>query len=177
MVCVLNYIEASTELKHHPCAISSSRLSHRRWPRPVIAKHAPCSTKHTTRGVGPSVTCVRSLCTPMGYRLSPACHHRPSKALTPGAPWRRPPNLASAPPCRRRQLYTEALQSPGGGGAGGALPQTPGQKYRLFYLLCCRGCQAPFPIFFLSSLLFFKGYAIKYYLVCTHAFSCSGEQV
>jgi len=26
------------------------------------------------------------------------------------------------------------MQSPGGGGAGGALPQTPEQKYRLIYL-------------------------------------------
>jgi hypothetical protein len=49
-------------------------------------------------------------------------------------------------------------------------------KCRLKFLLCCRCCQAPFPIFFLPALLFFKGCATKHYLACPHAFSCSGAQ-
>src|SRR5215813_2018312 len=42
--------------------------------------------------------------------------------------------LESALTCRHRQRDPEALQRPGGGGSGGALPETPEQKYRLFYL-------------------------------------------
>jgi len=45
-----------------------------------------------------------------------------AQARAPGAPWRRPPNLASALTYRRRERDTEAL------------PQTPAQKYRLIYL-------------------------------------------
>ena len=34
--------------------------------------------------------------------------------------------------CRAKRFSD--MQRPGGGGSGGALPQTPGQKYRLIYL-------------------------------------------
>ena len=36
------------------------------------------------------------------------------------------------------------------------IPFDPQGLVALIYLLCCRGCQAPFPIFFLPSLLFLK---------------------
>src|SRR4030095_8386483 len=36
--------------------------------------------------------------------------------------------------CKRRQRYKEARLRPGGGGSRGALPWTPGQKYRLDFL-------------------------------------------
>src|SRR2546429_222885 len=45
-----------------------------------------------------------------------------------------PTKRASRPSRTPGQRDTEAMQSPGGGGAGGALPQTPEQKYRLIYL-------------------------------------------
>src|SRR6266705_6484561 len=52
----------------------------------------------------------------------------------PYPPWFVLPDHASALTCRHRQRDPEALQSPGSGGSGGALPQTPEQKYRLCYL-------------------------------------------
>src|SRR5262249_3928302 len=47
--------------------ISSWRPSHLPLPRPVIAKHSPCSTKYTSRGVVSSATCAAR------RRLSPLC--------------------------------------------------------------------------------------------------------
>src|SRR5262249_7068488 len=45
-----------------------------------------------------------------------------------------PTKRASRPWRTPGQRDPEVLQSPGGGGSGGALPQTPEQKYRLIYL-------------------------------------------
>jgi hypothetical protein len=45
-----------------------------------------------------------------------------------------PTKRASRPSRTPGQRDTEAIRHPGGGGAGGALPQTPEQKYRLIYL-------------------------------------------
>jgi hypothetical protein len=56
---------------------------------------------------------------------------RQAKEYTLHPPWFWLPDHASALTCRHRQRDPEALQRPGGGGFGGALPQTPEQKYRL----------------------------------------------
>ena|SRR5215510_8616526 len=48
----------------------------------------------------------------------------------PYPPWLVLPDHASALPYRHRQRYKEVMLRLGGGGAGGALPQPPKQKYR-----------------------------------------------
>src|SRR5262249_27909868 len=103
-------------------------------PRPVIAKHAPCSTKPTTRGVVPSVTGVRSLGTPVCHRPSLACHHRPCPGPRPRSTLETHPK-----PSQRADLQAQAAVYRGDvasrqWGSGGALLETPGQKYRLIYL-------------------------------------------
>src|SRR5438034_11846090 len=59
---------------------------------------------------------------------------RQAKWYAPHPPWRWMPDKASSLTCRRRQRDKEAMLSPGGGGSGGAIPQTPGQKCRLNFL-------------------------------------------
>src|SRR2546428_10318422 len=51
-----------------------------------------------------------------------------------------PTKRASRPSRTPGQRDTEAILHPGGGGSGGALPQTPEQKYRLIYLSVGAGC-------------------------------------
>jgi len=72
---------------------------------------------------------------------------RQAKWYAPHPPWLWMPDKASEHTCRRRQRYKDAMLRPGGGGPGGALPETPGQKDRLNFLLCCRCCQALLHIF------------------------------
>jgi len=57
-----------------------------------------------------------------------------AKGYAPHPPWLGLPDNANEPPCRHRQRDPEALLRPGDGGAGGVLPQTPEQKFRLIYL-------------------------------------------
>src|SRR5574341_2276657 len=57
-----------------------------------------------------------------------------AKWYAPHPLWLLMPARASELTCRRRQRYKDAMLSPGGGGSGGALPQTPGQKCRLIFL-------------------------------------------
>src|SRR6266571_1079094 len=56
-----------------------------------------------------------------------------------------PTKRASRPSRTPGQRDTEAIPHPGGGGSGGALPQTPGQKYRLIYLSVLCGEWGPEP--------------------------------
>src|SRR2546427_11464956 len=100
----------------------------------MVAKHAPCSTKSTTRGVVPSATCVLNLGTPGCHRPSPACHHRSCPAPRPRSTLETPPE-----PLQRADLQAQVAGHRGAAasrrrGSGGALPQTPEQKYRLIYL-------------------------------------------
>ena len=60
-----------------------------------------------------------------------------AKWYAPPPPWLWLPDNASEHTCRRRPRDTEALLRPGGGGSGGALPETPGQKYHLNFLSAC----------------------------------------
>src|SRR5256712_9045701 len=87
-----------------------------------------------TRGVVPSATCVLSLGTPMCHPPSPACHPRPCPDPRPRSTLETPPE-----PRQRADLQAQVAGHRGAaasrwGGAGGALPQTPAQKYRLIYL-------------------------------------------
>jgi hypothetical protein len=54
-----------------------------------------------------------------------------------------PTKRASRPSRTPGQRDTEAIRHPGGGGAGGALPQTPEQKYRLIYLSAAAPAPTP----------------------------------
>src|SRR5262249_22493871 len=102
-------------------------------PRDMRVRLSPrqCGPVGDVRAAKASGIPVR-LCMPVCHPPSPPVSR--STALAPGVPWRRPPHLSHALTCRRRQLYTEAMWRPGGGGSGGTLPQTPEQKCRLFYL-------------------------------------------
>src|SRR5262249_52506299 len=60
--------------------------------------------------------------------------NRQGKEYARHPPWLVLPDQASRPWRPPGQRDTEAMQSPGGGGSGGALPETLGQKYRLIYL-------------------------------------------
>src|SRR5947209_6985820 len=132
--------------RHHPgvgdhayLAASPARV------RPTADCPCPCAprdihVRRSPRQRGPvgDVRAAKASCMPVRLCL-PGCHPPSppasrSTALAPGVPWRRTPNLASALTCRRRERDIETLRRPGGGGAGGALPQTPAQKYRLIYL-------------------------------------------
>src|SRR2546426_10939722 len=59
---------------------------------------------------------------------------RQVKWYAPHPPWLLMPDKASEHTCRRRQRFKDSMLRPGGGGSGGALPETPGQKYRLNFL-------------------------------------------
>ena len=50
---------------------------------------------------------------------------RQAKWYAPHAPWLLMPDKASEHTCRRRQRDKDAMLRPGGGGSGGALPETP----------------------------------------------------
>src|SRR5215468_6908663 len=81
----------------------------------------------------------RPLGTSVCRRPSPACYHRPFQGPRPRSTLETPPAPLQRADLQRQQRDTEVLRGPGGGGFGGALPQTPGQKYRLIYLSAILG--------------------------------------
>src|SRR5262249_42108412 len=99
--------------------------------------------------------------------LPPPCHNRPSRGPRPRAPlWLQPPPSCTACPGRavrwcgplqraaaacwgREQREAPAVVT---GAHEGCATGRAARKCRIFYLLCCRCCQAPLGMFFPSIL-------------------------